>query len=103
MKSFIKIASIDRIVNQLQDNISNAFEFLLKDLFFEQVQIKQIKLTAGQDNIVNHKLGRQLIGWLTTRKRGEADIWDLQDTNTMPHLTLILRTSQDVVVDLRVY
>lgn len=102
-KTFRRINSESTDLNKVQDNIDNAFSYLVQDPFTSAVLLKNIKLTAGNDNIINHKLGRNLIGWILVRKRGPGDIWDKQDENTIPNLTLILNTSQDVVVDLRVY
>lgn len=102
-KTYRRLTSQTTEINIIQDNVENAFSYLLKDPFTSATLLKNVKLVAGQDNIINHLLGRNLIGWILVRKRGPGDIWDKQDENTIPNLTLILNTSQDVVVDLRVY
>lgn len=56
------------------------------------------------NNVVNHGLGRNLQGWFVTRLRGSfSQIYDTQDSNTMPSLTLNLNASAPVSVDLWVY
>ena len=64
--------------------------------------LKNVSLTAGT-NVINHKLSRPLQGWNPTRLRASATIYDLQDTNQTPQLTLILVASAPVVVDLVVF
>lgn len=61
--------------------------------------LRNVALVSG-DNTINHKLGRKLQGWLIVRKRAAADIYDKQDNNTMPDLTLVLNASTAVVVDI---
>jgi predicted RNA binding protein YcfA (HicA-like mRNA interferase family) len=64
--------------------------------------LKNIALVTGS-NKVNHRLGRKLQGWFLVRKRGSADIYDEQDSNQMPSLTLSLNSSADVTVDIFVF
>jgi hypothetical protein len=64
--------------------------------------LKNISLVAGT-NVINHRLGRNLQGWNSTRVRAAATIHDEQDTNQTPQLTLILVASAPVVVDLAVF
>lgn len=67
------------------------------------VLLKNVTLTSGA-NIVNHKLSRTLQGWMPVRFHGNfAQIFDTQDTNTMPSLTLLLNASTGVTVDLLVF
>lgn len=64
--------------------------------------LKSISLIAGT-TVVNHLLGRALQGWKLTRQRAAASIYDQQDTNPTPQLTLVLVSSDPVVVDLEVF
>lgn len=64
--------------------------------------LKNVTLTSGT-NTINHLLGRPLQGWKIVRQRGPASIYDLQDTNQMPNLTLVLNSSAGVVVDIEVF
>ena len=56
-------------------------------------------LKAGATTI-NHGLGRNLNGWQIVRQRSQANIWDSQDANQTPNLTLALNSSASVVVDI---
>lgn len=65
--------------------------------------LQNVSLIAGT-NVVNHKLGAKLQGWSITRMRGvSAAIYDNQDTNQTPQLTLVLVSSAPVVVDILVF
>lgn len=64
--------------------------------------LKNISLVVGT-NVINHLLGRNLQGWNPVRKRAAAEIYDMQDSNQTPNLTLILVSNAAVVVDLVVF
>lgn len=64
--------------------------------------IKDIQLKVGV-NVINHKLGRPLLGWYTTRVRSAVQLYDEQQTNAMPNLTLILVSDAIAVIDLAVF
>jgi len=64
--------------------------------------LKNVALTAGV-NVINHKLGRNLQGWNPTRVRAAVTLYDQQDSNQTPQLTLILVASADAVIDLVVF
>jgi hypothetical protein len=64
--------------------------------------LQAISLTAGA-NVINHKLGRKLQGWTITRQRADANIYDTQDANQTPALTLQLTSNNPVVVDILVF
>jgi hypothetical protein len=64
--------------------------------------LKSVSLTTGA-NTVNHLLGRKLQGWILTRVRSSATIYDTQDSNTRPELTLQLTASGNVTVDIYVF
>jgi hypothetical protein len=65
--------------------------------------LKSVSLKSGA-NVINHKLGQNLQGWYPVRIRGVAvSLYDTQDTNPTPQLTLTLNASAAVVVDLAVF
>lgn len=64
--------------------------------------LKNQALVIGS-NVINHKLGRKLQGWKLVRVRAAANIYDNQDFNQMPQLTLYLVSDADVVVDIEVF
>lgn len=64
--------------------------------------LKNIALTTGS-NVINHKLGKKLQGWVIVRQRALASIYDTQDSNQTPDLTLQLTSNANVTVDIEVF
>lgn len=88
----------------LQDSWAAKLEPLLKNPVNNVTILKNVSLLAASNpNVVNHLLGRKLQGWFIVRQRAAASVYDAQDTNQSPTLTLNLRTSADVTVDIAVF
>ncbi len=64
--------------------------------------LKNVRLTTGA-NVINHLLGHKLQGWFIVRQRSAGTVYDTQDSNQMPELTLQLTSSANVTVDLAVF
>lgn len=65
--------------------------------------LHSVSLASGA-NSINHLLGRKLIGWRVVRWHGAwVQIYDTQDTNQIPDLTLNLVTGGAVTVDIEVF
>lgn len=64
--------------------------------------LKSVPLLTGS-NVINHLLGRKLQGWCLIRQRAPGSVYDNQDNNSMPQLTLSLTASANMVVDLYVF
>ena len=99
-----KIKSDDRVLNQFQDEVTSTVNDIIDSQIIDSVLLKSVSLALG-DNIVNHKLGRELVGWFITRQRKTTTtyIYDTQDTNTIKDKTLNLNASQACVVDIYVF
>jgi hypothetical protein len=102
MKSVVQVQTDDRTLNQAQQNIKNALGEIQKSPLNGGVLLQGIALTSG-DNTVTTKLGRTLTGWILTRVRGSAVIYDKQDSNSQKGNTLILNSSANVTIDLYVF
>lgn len=102
MRSFNKVQTTDRIVNQLQDNIGNALNPILKNPQVDGYILSKVSLVSGA-NTINHGLDRPLLGWFIVRQRALAQIYDAQDSNTTPTKTLVLYSNVSVVVDIYVF
>jgi hypothetical protein len=90
------------ILNQLQTKWQSILNPLLGNPLTQGIILNKIVLSSGS-NTINHTLGRALVGWSIIRQRASASVYDNQDSNQMPTLTLILISSADVTVDLEVF
>ncbi len=66
------------------------------------VILPNVSLING-NNTINHMLGRALTGWRVIRISGSSSLYDEQDSNPQPDLTLLLHSSAAVVVTLEVF
>lgn len=89
-------------LDQLMPKWAAVINPILASPIVNGLQLDNIVLTIG-DNVINHKLGRKLQGWIIVRKNAQAGIFDTQDVNQMPQLTLNLTSDADVTVSLWVY
>lgn len=104
IQSIPLVQTPDRQVNQLQQNIVQTVNQILKCPIISGAQIIAKQSLKAGDNTIAHGLSRTLQGWLVVRYRGGwAEIFDKQDTNGNRGSTLILNASADVVVDLYVF
>ena len=86
----------------MQTNWAGQLNPLLAGPFADGLIIPNQPLINGTTQ-VNHRLGRPLQGWMIVRQRASAAIYDTQDANQMPNLTLSLVSSAAVTVDLFVF
>src|SRR5260370_35297663 len=98
VKQIPRMQSDEREVNQLQNNILSVVNPLMQQnpILFGNL-LQNISLKIG-DNIINTGLKTALQGWVRVRQRGPANIYDLQDSNTVIG-TLILNSDAVVSVD----
>jgi hypothetical protein len=76
---------------------------VLKNPATSPLLLKNVVLVSGT-NSVNHRLGQALQGWYPVRFHGNyAQLFDTQDTNQTPDLTLNINASTSVTIDLLVF
>lgn len=90
------------ILNQLQTKWQAILNPLLGNPSIQSIILNNVQLSTGS-NSINHKLGRKLVGWRIVRLRASVTLYDQQDDNQMPQLTLILVSSGDVIADIEVF
>lgn len=64
--------------------------------------LKDIVLASG-DNVINHRLGRKLQGYIIVGINAATTIYDKQATNQMPQLTLVLNSSASATAQILVF
>lgn len=99
---FPKLQSTDQTLNLVQDNLIRTLNPVFDTPTLGGQILTKVPLVIGS-NSINHKLGRNLVGWQIVRQRALASIYDTQDTNTTPSITLNLVSDAIVVVDLYVF
>lgn len=87
---------------QMENTWASMIEPFLNNVANNSVLLENISLVAGS-NVINHRLGRKLKGWKPTRIRSSATLYDTQDSNQTPQLTLVLVSSAPCVIDLEVF
>ena len=102
MPKLQRIQTGDRVLNMIQDNVSNILDpYSSKEILQGQI-LQNVALISGANNVV-HKLSRPLIGWFIVRQRSAGTVYDTQDTNTQPSLFLTLVASANMSVDIYVF
>lgn len=91
----------DNGLQLLQDRWAAIIDPVLKLPQNSSVILKNVVLSSSAE--INHTLGRPLQGWQIIRQRGKADIFDRQETNTLPDKTLLLSASSGISVDILVF
>lgn len=99
---FVQLYTESLPLNQAQANVAQSLNPLIANPLMQGLSLTNVPLLSGY-NLINHTLGRPLVGWFVTRLRAPASIYDLQDSNTTPQYNLALESSADVVVDIYVY
>lgn len=92
----------DRVFQMMQNTWATQLNPLLANPSLQTLILENISLVTGS-NVINHKLGRKLQGWRIVRQRSAASVYDNQDTNQSPQLTLVLVSSANVSVNLEVF
>ena len=93
----------DQDLSKVQDNFAYSIDNIGGKEIVDGMLLKSISLTSGAPNLIDHKLGRTLIGWFIVRKRASSDVWDSQDTNLTKATNLILNCTNNVIVDIWVF
>lgn len=99
MKAFPLVQTDDKDVNQLQQNVSQTLNPILRNPINFGNIVESQSLAVGA-NTINHGLGRPLQGWLIVRKKASANIYDDQDNNANADKTLVLISDAAVVVNI---
>lgn len=86
----------------LQTNWKSQLDPVLSNPTIQNLILKNVQLANGT-TVINHLLGHKLRGWKIVRQRAAASIYDNQDSNQTPQLTLILISNASVSVDIEVF
>ena len=62
--------------NSSQNQLEEVLTPITKSRIIDGVYLKNIDLTVSVDNLVEHKLGREPLGWIVVRKFANCTIWE---------------------------
>jgi hypothetical protein len=89
-------------LTQMQQQWASQINPLLSNQLTQGQLLIDITLKDGQ-TVINHRLGRSLVGWLVVGQNAMASLWDSQASNQTPQLTLVLNSNAACTVNLWVF
>jgi hypothetical protein len=101
-----KIQSSSDELNRIQDSLIAGMNPVLNSVIVNGNLVKSVNLDRSKDNIVNHGLGRNYIGWIITRRYnsvGFTDVFESATQNNSPDKFLLLNTLSDLTCDLWIF
>ena len=98
LKNFQKIKTDDEGIMLFQDYVYATINSIVKCPIVDNTVIEDIALVAGVENRVDHKLGRNPVGYIIIKKNAQSDIWD--SLSASPALNLSLHCSVNCTVSI---
>lgn len=102
MATLPQFQTADNSMSLMQNTWATILQPFLNNPSLKSIILPQVQLAVGS-NTINHRLQRKIQGWRIIRLRGQASIYDTQDGNTSPTLTLLLTSDAAVSVDLECF
>lgn len=99
MKHLKKVATNDHKLNQIQNNMEQAITPVLDKAIIDGILLKDIAITTGSVDIVDHKLGRTPLGYIVVKRSANSVIWD-SATNSR---SISLNCSANVTINLWIF
>ena len=106
IKSFVKqIDPGNRDVTQTQSNVNTAVKQIANSPIIDGVIIKDVEFVGTVDTVVNHKLGREPIGYIIIGGTGEGIVSESTTTNNNRDKYLLLKkdTANTVTITLWIF
>lgn len=98
-RAFKKLYSSDTFLTRFQDNIADVFSYLLGQPLNDYNIVSSLTLGAS-DTLVNHGLGRRIIGYIIINRNANETVYTSATSNSNPELFVILKASGTVIVDI---
>ena len=90
----------DQTLNLMQNRWGSVLNPVLQNPLLYGNLIADVALTTG-DNTINHRLGREPLGYIIVAVDAAAVIY--QVASTMPNLTLVLNSDVDCTISIYVF
>lgn len=85
----------------LQDSLDAALRPIIDKLILDGRLIEDIELTTGQANLIDHRLGRSIRGYVVVKRDADARVWD--SVPDRPATQIDLRSSANVTISIWVF
>ena len=93
IKAFVKqIDPENQSITQTQSNVNSAVKQIANSPIIDGVVIKEVDV-GTVDTVVNHKLGREPLGWIIIRKNEAGEVYESTTVNNNRDKFLLLRWS----------
>ena len=103
ISSFVRHAGGDWAAEQIQNNLENSFRAVEGCDLVDGHLLAEVELASG-DNEIDHKLGREIKGWIITRYReATANVYEKISDNADTGSLLKLNSSAATTVDIWVF
>lgn len=99
----MKIASSDPVLDRVQEHIEQSFQAVTRNPLIDGVLIENVSLVSASTNIIEHKLSREVIGYIIVSKSSDSNVWDDLKAQTKKKLFLNLETDVDTTVSLWIF
>jgi len=88
----------------IQRNVQIIFDEIADKQHLDSFILKDVELTAGEANYIDHLLGRKIYSWMPGKKNANAVVWeDTTDTVANSSINIALWCSADVTLDIIVF
>lgn len=101
--NFLSIVIKDLALSQVLQRIRLIIEEITEKDILDGILLQAQELVTGSQNVIAHKLGRDIRGYIITQRSADCRIWDDQLTNTEKAKYLKLQTSANVTVNIWVF
>jgi len=99
MQQFVDIVSKDRSTQELNNNVSRVFASIISNPLLSTITIVQtIVLIANTPQLVNHKLGKLITGFIVINSNAVSSIFQPGTTNPSPTASIYLQSNADVTI-----
>ena len=100
--SIARVQTSSREFNQFQSQVISSVQPVLSNPIVNGRLIESLSVSSGS-NIIDHGLGRELLGWIVVRNNANVTFYDTQASNANPARTLLLTASGNATISLYVF
>ncbi len=101
IKPFNKVGTSDPVLRKMQDAVETPLREISAKAILDGQILKDLFLVSGSENLVSHKLGRKLTGWVIIQQDTNANIWATSEK--LDQYYLVLNTSANCNLSLWVF